>query len=107
MKGPHPYARVELMDAGELADACSKTICNEVIIDGRSRNYIPNPYALGYLHHPQGNPTNIKMLRMMGINTNDRRNFQNLPQSEQPSEAVYQGYEEQPPIYLGHLEFRH
>ena len=40
---------------------------------------------------------------MMGINTNDIRNFKNLPLFEQPSEAAYQGYEDQPPIYLGHL----
>ena len=97
-----PFARVWLMDAGKLADSCSKTICDEVIQDGESRNYIPNPYALGFLHHPQGSPENIKMLRMMGINTNDIRNFESLPQSEQPSAAAYQGFEDQPPIYLGH-----
>ena len=102
-EGPPPYARVWLMDAGKLADNCSKTICDEVILDGESHNYIPDPYALGYLHHPQGNPGNIKVLRMMGINTNDVRNFENLPQFEQPSEAAYQGYEDQPPIYLGHM----
>ena len=98
-----PYARVWLMDAGKLADNCSKAICDEVILDGESHNYIPDPYALGYLHHPQGNPGNIKVLRMMGINTNDTRNFENLPLFEQPSEAAYQGYENQPPIYLGHM----
>ncbi len=101
--GPHPYARVWLMDAGKRADNCSKTICDEVIVDGASHNYIPDPYALGYLHHPQGDPENIKVLRMMGINTNDVRNFESLPLFEQPSEAAYQGYEDQPPIYLGHM----
>ena len=98
-----PYARVWLMDAGKLADNCSKTICDEVIVDGESRNYIPDPYVLGSLHHPQGNPVNIKLLLMMGINTNDVRNFESLPLLEQPSEAAYQGYEDQPPIYLGHM----
>ena len=98
-----PYARVWLMDAGKLADNCSKTICDEVILDGESHNYIPDPYALGYLHHPQGNPGNIQVLRMMGINTNDTRNFENLPLLEQPSETAYRGYEDQPPIYLGHM----
>ena len=102
-EGPHPYARVWLMDAGKLADNCSKTICGEVILDGESHNYIPDPYALGYLHHPQGNPENIKVLRMMGINSNDVRNFESLPLFEQPSVAAYQGYEQQPPIYLGHM----
>ena len=98
-----PYARVELMDAGKLADDCSKTICDEVIVDSQSHNYIPDPYALEFLHHPQADPGNIQVLRMMGINTNDVRNFENLPLFEQPSEAAYRGYEDQPPIYLGHL----
>ena len=98
-----PYARVHLMEAGKLADNCSKSICDEVIVDGESHNYIPDPYALGFLHHPQANPNNIRVLRMMGINTNDLRNFENLPLFEQPSEAAYQGYENRPPIYLGHL----
>ena len=55
---PH-IARVILMNAVELADACSKRICDEVIQDSRSRNYIPDPYALGYLHHPHADPNNI------------------------------------------------
>lgn len=98
-----PYARVRLMDAGQLADSCSRFICGEVIEDSESHNYIPNPYALGFLHHPQADPSNIRILRMMGINTNDVRNFEHLPIFEQPSEALYQGHADQPPVYLGHM----
>ena len=99
---PH-IARVILMNAVELADACSKRICDEVIQDSRSRNYIPDPYALGYLHHPHADPNNITILRLMGINTTDARNFDTLPFEEQPSSSAYAEYDEPLPIYLGHL----
>ena len=99
---PH-IARVILMNAVELADACSKRICDEVIQDSRSRNYIPDPYALGYLHHPHADPNNITILRLMGINTTDARNFDTLPFEEQPSSLAYAEYDEPLPIYLGHL----
>ncbi len=96
-------ARVILMDAAKLADTCCKRICNEVIQDAIPRNYIPDPYALGYLHHPHADPSNITILRQMGINTTDIRNFDNLPFDEQPSAAAYSEYDEPLPIYLGHL----
>ena len=70
-------ARVALMNAVELADACSKRICDEVIQDSISRNYIPGPHALGFLLHPHADPSNITILRLMGINTTDTRNFEN------------------------------
>ena len=97
------YARVTLMDAVELADACSNRICDEVIQDAKSRNYIPGPYTLGYLHHPHADPSNITILRLMGINTTDPRNFDSLPFQEQPTASVYAEYDEPLPIYLGHL----
>ena len=97
------YARVTLMDAVELADACCKRICNEVIQDAISRNYIPDPYSLSRLHHPHADPSKITILRLMGIHTTDVRNFDNLPFDEQPSVAAYSEYPEPLPIYLGHL----
>ena len=101
--GPPLTARVVLRKATELADACSKRICDEVIQDSKSRNYIPGPFALGYLHHPQADPNNITVLRSMGINTTDTRNFENLPFEEQPASPAYAEYDEPLPIYLGHL----
>ncbi len=97
------YARVTLMDAVELADACSKRICDEVIQDAKSRNYIPGTDALRYLHHQHADPSNITILRLMGINTTDPRNFDNLSFQEQPAASVYAEYDEPLPIYLGHL----
>ena len=96
-------ARVTLMQTMELADACSKRICNEVIRDSRSHNYIPGPYALGYLLHPRGNASGIEILRMMGVDTYDVRNFDSLPNDEQPASGIYADYNEPVPIYLGHL----
>ena len=98
-----PFARVILMDAMQLADACSQRICREVIQDSKSRNYIPNPYALGYLHHPHADPSKIDVHRLMGINTSDSRNFDSLPHQEQPASGAYTGYDDPLPIYLGHL----
>lgn len=92
-----------LIRALELADACSKRICDEVVADSISRNYIADPWALGYLNHPFSDPNNIKMLRGMGINTTDVRNFESLPYDEQPSASAYADYNEPLPIYLGHL----
>ena len=98
----HQYARVALMEAVELADACCKQICNEVIQDSISRNYIYGLNILGYLHHPIADLSNIPILRLMGINTTDVRNFDNLPFDEQPTDSAY-AKGETLPIYLGHL----
>ena len=81
-----PYlARGTLIQAVELADACSKRICSEVVQDSVTRNYIPDPWALGYLHHPHADPNRITILRQMGINTTDARNYSSLP----PSRAAF------------------
>ena len=97
------FARVTLMDAMELADSCSKRICDEIIQDSKSRNYLPDPYSLGRLHHPHADPSKIQILRLMGINTIDIRNFDSLPHGERPASAAYSEYDEPLPIYLGHL----
>ena len=97
------FARVTLMRAMELADTCSKRICGEVIRDSKSHNYIPGPHALGYLLHPRGNASGIEILRMMGVDTYDIRNFDSLPNDEQPASGVYADSGEPVPIYLGHL----
>ena len=99
---PH-LARVTLMDAMELADACSMRICGEVIRDSTSHNYIPDPYALRYLLHQLGDPKNITVLQLMGINTTDVRNFDSLPHRDQPASSIYVDSGEAVPIYIGHL----
>ena len=99
---PH-LAFATLLNAIELADSCSKRICDEVIRDSVTHNYIADRYALGYLHHPYADATRIPILRQMGINTTDTRNFENLPSEEQPSPSAHSEYDEPLPIYLGHL----
>ncbi len=97
------FAQVTVMDAVELGDACSKYICDEIIRDSASHNYIPGPDVRGYLNHPLADPNKIPVHRLMGINTNDIRNFDNLPSNEEPSYSAYQEDANSVPIYLGHL----
>ena len=101
-EGP-PMARVILMDALTLADACSKRICDEVIRDSTSHNYIHGPDVRDWLAHPHVDPNNIPIQHLMGINTNDIRNFDNLDFWEQPSYSAYTEDKDSVPIYLGHL----
>ena len=97
------FARVTLMRAVELADACAQRICDEVIRDSESHNYIPGPDVRGWINHPHANPANIPILRLMGINTTDIRNFDVLDYWEKPARDAYNEDEESLPIYLGHL----
>ena len=96
-------ARVVLMDAVELADACSKSICDEVIRDSFSHNYIHGPDVRDWLAHPAVDPNNIPIQRLMGINTTDIRNFENLSIWEEPSYSAYTEDTDSVPIFLGHL----
>ncbi len=95
--------RVILMDAIELADACCKRICDEVIRDSTSHNYIYGPDVRYWFAHPHVDPNNIPILRLMGVNTTDIRNFDYLPDDEQPSYSAYTEDADSVPIYLGHL----
>ena len=101
-EGP-PMARVILMDALKLADACSKRICDEVIRDSISHNYIHGPDVRDWLAHPHVDPNKIPIQHLKGINTNDIRNFDNLDMWEQPSYSAYTEDADSVPIYLGHL----
>lgn len=96
------YARVTLIEAIRLADACSQQICAEVIRDARSHNYIHGADVRGWLSHPHADPNLIPILRLMGLNTTDIRNFNHLPGAEQPSYSAYWEDPESVPIYLGH-----
>ena len=101
-EGP-PMARVILMDALKLADACSKRICDEVIRDSISHNYIHGPDVRDWLAHPHVDPNKIPIQHLKGINTNDIRNFDNLDFWEQPSYSAYTEDADSVPIFLGHL----
>ncbi|MCE2403759.1 MAG: AAA family ATPase [Dehalococcoidia bacterium] len=96
-------ARGRVMRATTLADGCSKVICDEVIRDSQTHNYIPGPDIRGYLQHPHADLEEIRVLRGMGIDTNDPRNFKNLSMWEEPSYSAYHEDADSVPIYLGHL----
>ena len=96
------YARVTLIEAIRLADACSQQVCAEVIRDSRSHNYIHGADVRGWLSHPHADPNLIPILRLMGLNTTDIRNFNHLPGAEQPSYSAYWEDPDSVPIYLGH-----
>lgn len=96
------YARVTLIEAIRLADDCSQQVCAEVIRDARSHNYIHGADVRGWLSHPHADPNLIPILRLMGLNTTDIRNFNHLPGAEQPSYSAYWEDPESVPIYLGH-----
>ncbi len=87
----------------ELADACSKRICDEVIRDSKPHNYIHGYDIRGYLNHPDPDPSLIPIKPRMGINTTDIRNFESLPYDEEPSYSAYREPPESVPIYLGYL----
>ena len=100
---PPLQERGELMNAVELADQCSQRICNEVIRDSRSHNYIHGLDVRGFLNHPHADPNNIQILRLMGIDTTDVRNFDILSYEQRPTQSAYREDPESLPIYLGHL----
>ena len=87
----------------ELADACSKRICDEVIKDSKSHNYIHGYDVRGFLNHPDPDPSLIPIKPRMGINTTDIRNFEVLPHDEEPSYSAYHEPPDSVPIFLGHL----
>lgn len=92
----------ELIRAVEIADACSQKICGEVIRDAEPHNYIPGLDPRGYFAHPAADPNRIRVLRLLGINTNDVRNFDALDFYSRPASSAYLEAENNIPIYLGH-----
>ena len=91
-----------LIRAIERANSCSKRICDEMIRDSKSHNYIYGPDVRGYLNHPDPHPDRIPILPEMGVNTIEERNFLDMDIWESPSESAYREGEDIP-IYLGHL----
>lgn len=99
---PRYYAALTLVDAIKLADTCSRRICDEVIRDSESHNYIPGPDVRGFLAHPRPNLNRITILRLMGLKTTDHPKFDHLPGTEQLDHSAYQEDADSVPIYLGH-----
>ena len=92
-----------LLRAVEFAISCSKQVCEEVIQGSRLQNYITGPDVRGYFAHPFPNMDRITNLTMMGVNTSDIRNFDDLDLWETPSESAYREDAGSLPIYMGHL----
>ncbi|MYC28820.1 MAG: AAA family ATPase [Chloroflexi bacterium] len=101
--GEAPYRKLRFLeDAEVLADACSLQVCQEVVREARSHNYIPDIHSPNILLDPHAEPSEINVLRRRGINTTDQRNFATLSSAEQPAKSFYREGEDLP-IYLGHL----
>ena len=90
-------------DAARLAGACSKRICDEVIQDAESHNYIHGYDVRGYLNFPQPDLSRIPIKPSMGIKTTDIRNFDPLSDDDKPSFSAYREDPDSVPIFLGHL----
>ena len=95
---------VALLEAIWLADSCSKRICNEVIVNSQPKDYI---YGFDFAGHPNQDILSelfeAHSKRLMGIDTTDTRNFDNIFSFEKPLTSAYAEDGGAVPIYLGHL----
>ena len=97
----HPERR-NLSKVREITDDCVRMICTELIRGSSSHNYVPGPDVRGYLQGPRG-AAPIKVHLDMGVDTNDIRNYGNLPLHQRPSESAYYTDADSLPIYAGDL----
>ena len=97
--------RMEFNRARGLADACSRYICNDVIRDSNSHNYIygQDVDLVKLVNRSDVRSMDLPILPNMGINTTDVRNFDALDELDRPEPSAYPEGEESVPIYLGHL----
>ena len=109
-KGHHRIRpRTNIRKAVHLAYDCSKTICDEVISGRAPNNYVPGgDRALYYLDSLFVDPASINVIRSMGIDTTDQRNFDHLPVDQRPIGAdehqMHPDFNlDTAPIYVGHL----
>ncbi len=93
-----------LLEAIWLADSCSKRICNEVIVNSQPQDYI---HGIDFKGHPNEHILSeffeAHSKRLMGIDTSDTRNFDNIFSVEKPLTSAYAEDGGAIPIYLGHL----
>jgi hypothetical protein len=94
---------IGIRKAIEVAVSCTKMICNEVISDTTTRNYIPEFATTDYSDDPVGHLDQMRVLRGAAISTSDVRNFSNYPLREKPSWDRYHEDLDSAPIYIGHL----
>ena len=94
---------IGIRKAIEVAVSCTKMICNEVISDTTTRNYIPEFDTTDYSDDPVGHLDQMRVLRGAAISTSDVRNFSKYPLREKPSWDRYHEDLDSAPIYIGHL----
>ena len=94
---------IGIRKAIEMAVACSKMVCNEIISDTTTRQYIPEFDSQVVSDDPVGHIEQPQVLRGAAIGTNDLRNFSNYPVREKPSWDRYGDDLDSAPIYIGHL----
>ena len=87
----------------EIAVKCSKEICNEVINDTTTRQYVPEFDSRVVPDDPVGHIEQPRVLRGAAIGTSDIRNFSNYPVREKPAWDRYGDNLDSAPIYIGHL----
>ena len=97
--------RLEFNSVLRIADACSKQICDEVIRDSTSHNYIygQDVDLVRWVNRSDLRSMESPILPGMGINTTDIRNFGVLDDLDRPETAAYSEDEDSIPLYMGHL----
>ncbi len=102
---PGMIKRLQFNKSCALADKCSKYICDEVIRDSNSHNYIYGPGAdlRRMVNRSDVRSMELPILPSMGINTTDVRNFDALDDMDRPEPSAYPEGDDSIPIYLGHL----
>ena len=105
VRGSRSGKRENFNSSRALADACSKYICDEVIRDSSSHNYIygPDVDLVSWANRSDALSMERPILPNMGINTTDVRNFSVLDDLDRPEPTAYSGGDDSIPIYLGHL----
>ena len=83
-----------------IAHACAKSICQELVMEDRVRNYVTGVDVQTLVEQPMANLDNITIRRSLGIRTIDVPNFDNVKPEEKPT---YHGAPEEAPLYVGHL----
>ena len=94
---------IGIRKAIEVAVSCSKMVCNEIIADTTTRQYIPEFDSQVVSDDPVGHIEQPRVLRGAAIGTNDARNFSNYPEHEKPSWERYRDDLDSAPLYIGHL----